>query len=114
MSSTIEELAIRQLAAYNKSDLDAFVACYHPQVRVFNGDEESLSGREAFRERYVSLFDDWEFGAEVPQRIHLGGHCIDYETWWRVEPSSGERTEGVVLVRYEEREGLIGLVQFLD
>lgn len=110
----IAELAARQLDAYNAADLDAFVACYHEDVRVLDGEEETLRGREAFRERYRGLFELYSFGAEVPRRVHLGPHCIDYETWWRIDPDSEERSEGVVLVRYVERDGLIGQVQFLD
>ncbi len=110
----ISDLATRQLAAYNASDLDAFVACYHEDIRVLDGEEETLRGREAFRERYRGLFELWSFGAEVPRRVHVGQHCVDYETWWRIDPDSGERSEGVLLVRYVERDDLIGLVQFLD
>ena len=112
--TTIEQLAQRQLDAYNRSDLDAFVACYHLDVRVFNGDELSVSGIEGFRARYQSMFSGWTFGAAVPQRIALNTHCIDFETWWRVDPSTGARSEGEILVRYEERDGLIGTVQFLS
>jgi hypothetical protein len=111
---TVEELASRQLAAYNASDLHAFVACYHEDVLVLSGDEESLRGRDDFRERYRSLFEDWDFGAEVPQRLSVAEHCVDYETWWRVDPTTGERSEGAVLVRYSTQDGLIGVVQFLS
>ena len=110
----ISDLAAQQLAAYNESDLEAFVACYHEDVRVLDQDEETLRGRDAMRERYRDLFEEWTFGAEVPQRLHVGKHCVDYEHWWRVEPGTGERDEGFLLVRYAERDGLIGLVQFLD
>ena len=41
---------------YNRADLEAFVACYHPDVRVFNGDEQTVSGIDEFRKRYQSLF----------------------------------------------------------
>ncbi len=82
----ISELADRQLAAYNASDLDAFVACYHEDVRVLDCEEETLRGREALRERYRGLFELWSFGAEVPRRVHLNQHCVDYETWWRIDP----------------------------
>jgi hypothetical protein len=109
----IEDLAQQQLDAYNNADLDAFVACYHPGVSVFNGNEHSLSGRDALQARYQALFDEWQFGASVPQRMSLNAHCIDFETWWRIDPNTGERSEGTVLVRYEERDGLIGTVQFL-
>ena len=109
----IEQLATEQLAAYNRADLDAFVACYHPQVRVFQGDELTVNGIDAFRRGYETMFREWQFGASVPQRIALTSHCVDYETWWRIDPQSGERSEGQILVRYEERDGLIGTVQFL-
>ena len=109
----IEALAQRQLDAYNRADLDAFVSCYHPDVCVLHGNEETIHGIDALRRRYQSLFSEWQFGASVPQRMALNTHCIDYETWWRVDPRSGERSEGQILVRYEERDGLIGTVQFL-
>ena len=44
----------------------------------------------------------------------LNTHCVDDELWWRIDPESGERSEGRVLVRYHERDGLIGTVQFLS
>lgn len=112
--SLIEDLAQRQLTAYNAGDLNAFVACYHEDIVVLNDDEDSLRGRDAFRERYAPLFTDCKFGAEVPQRFGVGDHCVDYETWWRIDPTTGERTEGSVLVRYSARDGLIGVVQFFS
>ena len=57
----IEDLAQQQLDAYNNANLDKFVACYHPDVRVFNGNEHCLSGIDAFRARYQTLFDKWQF-----------------------------------------------------
>ena len=111
--SVIVTLAERQLAAYNAADLEAFVACYHDDVRVLTGDEETLRGRVAFRAQYQGLFEGWRFGAEVPRRLHVGPHCVDFETWWRIDPESGERSEGEVLVRYTLRDGAIGTVQFL-
>ena len=109
----IEELAREQLDAYNRADLDSFVACYHPNVRVFHGDDEKFCGSLALRSRYETLFRMGQFGASVPHRICLRTHCVDFEEWWRIDPTTGERSEGQVLVRYEEREGLIGTVQFL-
>lgn len=109
----IVDLATRQLAAYNRADLDGFCACYHPQVRMFAGDELELTGRDAFRERYAEMFARGGFGGTVPSRLSHGDHCVDEEHWWRID-ESGERTSGVILVRYKLRDGLIGLVQFLD
>lgn len=110
----IVELAERQLAAYNAADLDAFCACYHPEVRMLSGEDLELEGREAFRERYADMFGRGGFGATVPERLSLGDHCVDDERWWRLDPETGERSEGRILVRYRLRDGLIGQVQFLD
>lgn len=104
----IGRLAADQLAAYNAADLDAFCACYHPEVRVFDGETEKPPGIEAFRERYVKLFATGGFGAGVSTRLVHGRHCIDMEEWWRDGGKSGS-----VIVRYTERDGLIGVVQFL-
>ncbi len=109
----IEQLAEQQLDAYNRADLDAFVACYHAEVLVLNGDEISANGIDEFRDRYRTLFNEWKFGASVPQRMVLHAHCIDFEEWWRIDPKTGERSEGQILVRYKARDGLIGTVQFL-
>ena len=111
--SVIEDLAIRQLAAYNAADLEAFIACYHPQVRVMTGDDLVCQGREAFRERYRKLFGRFEFGGEVPDRLSNGDHCVDLERYWRIDPETQERTEGTLLVEYSVRDGLIGTVRFL-
>ena len=82
--------------------------------RARGGDEQTIHGIDEFRERYQDLFCEWQFGATVPQRIALNTHCVDFEEWWRIDPSTEQRSEGQILVRYEEREGLIGTVQFLD
>jgi hypothetical protein len=110
--SEIVTLARRQLTAYNAADLDAFCACYHDEVVVLDGETQVLEGRDALRDRYRGLFENWKFGGEVPQRFAAGPHCMDYETWWRIDPTTGARSEGVVLVRYTARDGHIGWVQF--
>ncbi|HCH63951.1 MAG: hypothetical protein CL927_16330 [Deltaproteobacteria bacterium] len=112
--SAIADLAARQLAAYNAGDLDAFVDCYHPEVVVMAGDEVTVEGIAAFRERYTDLFTHWRFGASVPTRVHHTTHCIDLEDYWRIDPETGERTEGRVLVHYALRDDRIGRVRFLD
>lgn len=110
----IAALAARQLEAYNAHDLDAFVACYHPEVEVWDGGACIARGTAAFRERYTDLFTRWEFGATVPERIDHAGHCVDLEDWWRIDPESGERSHGRVLVHYTLRDDQIGAVRFLD
>lgn len=105
-------LAQAQLLAYNARDLDAFCACYDPEVRVLEADgRESLRGMAAFRERYAALFSGWEeLGASVDQRLVAAPHAVDDERWWRAR--AGERREGRVLVRYTVGERGIHTVQF--
>lgn len=114
MPSPIVALAQQQLAAYNAADLDAFCACYHPHVQMLEGEEVGCTGLDAFRARYADMFARGGFGADVPSRLGHGDHCVDLERWWRVDPETGERSEGVLLVRYLLRDDRIGVVQFLD
>lgn len=111
--NAIEALAIQQLKAYNASDLEAFVACYHPDVQVFEGEKKVTEGREAFRERYRRLFEEFTFEGIVPKRLATEDHCVDLEHYWREDPETKERKEGSVLVAYTLRDALIGEVRFL-
>lgn len=86
------ELAQRQLDAYNARDIDAFVACYHPDVEVrdFPSGKVTLEGRAAMRERYGPMFAKHpELHAKVTQRVALGAVVIDEERVTGV-------TEGVI------------------
>lgn len=113
--SPVAELAARQLEAYNRADLEAFCACYHEEVRVLDEQGKARTeGLAAFREGYGRMFESFrEVSAEVDQRLVLGPHCVDLESWSRLDPESGERSEGVVLVRYTERDGKLAIVEFL-
>ncbi len=111
----VVQLAKRQLAAYNTADLDAFCACYHPDVKVLDADGVvTLAGMEHFRARYAGLFRDFEeVHAEVDMRVVLGAHVVEREQWSRRNRATGEVSGGTVLVRYTEREGTIAVAQFL-
>ncbi len=115
VSSEIEELAARQLAAYNRADVDAFVACFHDEVEVLGetGGVE-LRGIEAFRERYAAMFAAHaDVRATVSGRLVLAPHVIEHETWSRVRRSDGAALGGEVLVRYTAQGGRIRWVAFL-
>ena len=111
--SPIALLASRQLEAYNQSNLDAFCACYHPEVIVYDAQGQiSLQGIKAFRDRYTLMFTQGKFGATVPERIVMGEHCIDRERYWREAIDERKAAQGEVLVRYRLKDHLIGEVQF--
>jgi hypothetical protein len=108
-------LAQLQLIAYNRADLEAFCACYHPEVTVLDAEGQvSLQGQVAFRARYGEMFATHvEVKAEVTERMVLEPHVIERERWSRVERATGLHRGGWVLVRYSEADGLIRWVQFL-
>ena len=109
----IETVAQHQLDAYNASDLDAFVNYYHSDVRVWDGSDLVCEGIEAFRTRYVDLFERYEFGATVTERLVGRRHCLDVEHWWRISPETLERQQGVVWVHYTAQANRLIEVRFL-
>lgn len=113
--SRVSELSDRQLAAYNVADLEAFCACYHPQVRVLDEDgNATCEGMEAFRARYAALFGSCsEVRAAIRQRIALGRSVVELEAYQRRPKASGLLEDGEVIVRYTERDGLIAIAQFI-
>ena len=74
-------LSEAQLAAYNAADVDAFCACYHPEVRVLDADgQPTLEGMAAFRERYAGMFRDHrDVSAAVSARLLLPPHVVEQE-----------------------------------
>ena len=108
-------LAEAQLFAYNAADLEAFLACYaEDAVLLDEAGAVTMQGKEQMRERYGRLFSGFrEIRASIVTRVAMGRHCVDHERWSRVSIETGERSEGEILVRYTERDGLIAVAQFL-
>jgi hypothetical protein len=108
-------LSQRQLAAYNRADIDAFCQCFHSDVVVMDhAGARSIEGIDAFRARYGAMFTSHrEVFAEVTERVVLGAHVVELERWSRTAIDSGVRSEGTVIVRYTEQDGLIRWVEFL-
>lgn len=75
------DLAQRQLDAYNAHDLEAFVACYHPEVEVrdFPAGTLRMQGMAPFRERYAQVLAKPGLRADVVKRVALGQVVIDEE-----------------------------------
>ena len=108
-------LAAAQLDAYNRADLEGFVACYSEDVVILDeAGAVTMTGRHEMRARYARLFAAFrDVRAEIITRVVLGSHCVDHERWSRVNVESGERSDGEILVRYTEHGGLISIVEFL-
>lgn len=110
--STPTELAQRQLDAYNARDLEAFLACYHPEVEVrsFPAGTLRMAGRDAMRERYGRLFESApDLHAALVSRTALAGVAIDTEAVTGLR--EGATVEAIAI--YELEDDLIRRVWFV-
>lgn len=103
-----QQVVEQQLAAYNRHDLDAFVATYAPDVRVARRDGSVLEGRAALRDTYAGQFAAGRCRAEIVGRLTEGDWVVDHEVAHGVAD-----TPVRVLVAYRVRAGLIDRVDFL-
>jgi hypothetical protein len=71
----------RQVAAYNRRDVDGFVACYAVDAKVVQPDGSLLaSGHDESRASYGELFDlSPNLRVEIRNRIEVGSVVIDEE-----------------------------------
>ena len=109
MSNTVS-LIQRQLDAYNAQDLDAYVACYAPDVVVagLNG-TVTETGREALRTRYAKAFATYpENKARLVNRIAVGNTVVDHED---VSRGPGKEQFEIIAI-YTVKNGLIARVDF--
>lgn len=106
-----EDLAARQLEAYNRGDADAFAACYAEDVAILRlpGNDVVVEGREALRAHYADLFRREPLRrAELLARTVCGAFVIDHE---RVTSAPGAAPRFAVAI-YEARDGLLRRVWF--
>ncbi len=99
-----------QLEAYNRRDIDGFLACYGEDAVVRHGDGRVLmTGHDQLRSRYERLFETYpHLKAVVPRRVRVGDWTVDEE---RVHLAEGDDLH--VLVAYGVRHGLIRSVVML-
>jgi hypothetical protein len=111
MSETeVVEVVQRQVEAYNRRDLDAFLATYSETIRVYRmpAAEPALAGKAAFGEFYrTRRFNLPELHAQIVQRIAIGNKVIDHERVSGIEDRPIE-----MIAAYEVSKGLIDCVWF--
>ncbi|WP_447726189.1 amidohydrolase family protein [Sphingomonas koreensis] len=112
VAATPADVVQRQLNAYNARDLDAFIATYHPDVRLYDfPDTLRRQGHDALRQVYGRLFAQLpDLHAQVPRRIAMGNYVIDEEI---VTGLPDGRVLNATAI-YEVRDGLISRVWFID
>ena len=108
----------RQYAAYNAHDLAAFMACYAPDVVVYDSDGHiTAENRTQLQATYETLFArSPRVRTQVRKRIQLGPRerriVID-EEHFSGYVQDGEERRFVLAVMYEFDENLIYVVRFL-
>jgi hypothetical protein len=110
-SHSVETIVARQLEAYNRQDVDAFVACFSTDVEIVReGSTDVHRGRETMRQNYASMFAKFpENKATVTQRMVVGQHAVDEEL---VEGRDGPPFRTIAV--YTITAGLISHVRFLS
>jgi hypothetical protein len=78
---TPEQLVQRQLDAYNKRDIDAFMETYSDSVKLFQFPNRlTTKGKEQMRMGYKSFFEaNPNLNCEIKNRIVQGNIVIDQE-----------------------------------
>ena len=112
VSASPEDVVQRQVNAYNARDLDAFLATYQTDVRIYTfPDTLQMEGHAAMREVYGRMFAELpDLHAYIPRRIVTGNHVVDEEIVTGLR--GGARPTGTAI--YELRDGRISRVWFID
>jgi len=105
-------LAQKQLDAYNKQDLEAFLSVYSEDVLImeFPGDTITTRGIDEMRARYGKLFEAHPNNhAELLSRIVHGNKVIDHE----LVTGRADGSEKKAVAIYEIKNDKIAKVWFL-
>lgn len=99
----------RQLNTYNAHDIDAFLATYAPDAKLYNHpDSLTVDGQAKMRAIYGPLFErNPRLHCELQNRTVNGSYVIDQERFW-----NGYRSFSAVAI-YQVQDGLIRKVWFL-
>lgn len=106
-SQTVDQVVQQQLEAYNRRDIDSFMAVFHPEVELwtFGEDSPSKEGWENVRSVYLDLFDNSpELNSQLLNRTIIGNRVIDYE---RISGRKGAKEEICLVMIYEVKDGKI-------
>ncbi len=99
----------QQLEAYNARNIDAFMATYSDDVRLFNYPNSLTSmGQEKMRNRYQGFFESTpDLNCEIKKRMIIGNKVIDLEYL----TVNGQNFSAVAI--YEVENGKIAKVTFI-
>ncbi|TCK68897.1 hypothetical protein DFQ05_0407 [Winogradskyella wandonensis] len=104
-----EEIVQQQLDAYNARDIDAFMATYSNDIKLYNFPNElRTEGQEAMKTSYKGFFENTpDLNCKILKRIVTGNKVIDHE----LVTANGNTFKAVAI--YEVENGLISKVTFV-
>lgn len=108
--SKLSAIVQKQLDAYNSKDVNAFMAAFSKDIKLYNYPNELLSeGQDQMRKDYISWFQRTpDLKASVNKRIVIGSKVIDEE-----QITANGKVFNTVAI-YEVENGLITKVTFMQ
>ncbi|WP_303316077.1 nuclear transport factor 2 family protein [Flavivirga abyssicola] len=109
-TSNPESIVNKQLEAYNKGDIDVFMATYSNTIKLYKYPNSLISeGQEAMRKNYASFFEKApNLNAQIVNRMVLGNKIVDNEK----VTFNGNTFYAVAI--YEVQNGKISKVTFIQ
>ena len=102
---------VRQLAAYNARDIDAFMSCWAEDFRYYEFPDRLLAhGAAAVRERHVERFKEPNLRGRLVRRMAAAGLVVDEEVVTRTFPDGPGEVD--VIAIYEVEAGRIARAWF--
>jgi hypothetical protein len=107
-----EAVIQRQLDAYNARDIDAFMACWAEDAKVYAHPDTLLAdGAAAIRARHEIRFREPNLHGRLLQRMSAGNTVVDREVVTRTFPEGAGRVD--VIAIYELAAGRIARAWFV-
>lgn len=101
-----EAIVQRQLDAYNAKDIDAFMACWTEDAKIYAHPDTLLAdGAAAIRARHELRFREPNLFGRLVQRMSAGNTVVDREVVTRTFPEGPGQVD--VIAIYELAEGRI-------
>lgn len=112
MPTDNEAIVQRQLDAYNAKDIDAFMACWAEDAKIYAHPDTLLAdGVAAVRARHEIRFREPNLFGRLTQRMSAGNTVVDREVVTRTFPEGPGQVD--VIAIYELAEGKIARAWFV-
>jgi len=110
--ATNEVIIQRQLDAYNAKDIEAFMACWAPDAKVYAHPDTLLAdGAAAIRARHELRFREPNLFGQLIQRMSIGNTVVDREVVTRTFPEGPGQVD--VIAIYELADEMITRAWFV-